>query len=227
MLIPCEASAVETRNAVLEVFIRGDAERSLAAREFVEKTYLQRAGLLVAIRDVAVKETDLERFYFLADHFKIAEPGLPAFYASGRLECGWDNKVTPGILDELLTVEVFVRQGCPRCAQAKPVIFDQLAPRYPGYRFIEKDVATSVEAQRRLQELAQRYRVQAASVPALHICRRLMVGFFDANTSFRQWDDVLKPVTVPAPAKASFLPGHRKEETRVSVVPASFWGGQV
>lgn len=217
-----EAAAGETRCAVLELFVRGDAERSRAAREFVEKTYSARKGLLIAYRDVAAKETDLARFYQLADHFQVAEPGLPAFYVSGRFECGWTPDVTPGVLEELLTIEVFVRQGCPRCASAKPVIFQQLAPRYPGYRFIEKDIAADAEAQRRLQGLANRYRVQGASVPALHLCGRLMVGFLDANASFRQWDDVLRPVTVPSPAKTSSLSPSRRA---APVVPSGFWSG--
>ncbi|MDX1969251.1 MAG: hypothetical protein SFV23_18890, partial [Planctomycetaceae bacterium] len=91
-----EAAAGETRSAVLEVFVRGDAERSRAAREFVEQTYSARKGLSIAYRDVAAKETDLDRFYQLADHFRITEPGLPAFYVSGRFECGWTPAVTPG-----------------------------------------------------------------------------------------------------------------------------------
>lgn len=217
-----EAAAGETRSAVLEVFVRGDAERSRAAREFVEQTYSARKGLSIAYRDVAAKETDLDRFYQLADHFRITEPGLPAFYVSGRFECGWTPAVTPGVLEELLTIEVFVRQGCPRCALAKPVIFQQLAPRYPGYRFVEKDIGADAEAQRRLQGLANRYRVQGASVPALHLCGRLMVGFLDANASFRQWDDVLRPVTVPSPATTS----HRSPSRRAApAVSAGFWSG--
>jgi len=196
--------AAETRCAVLEVFLRGDADRSLEAKTYVEKTYGQRPGVIVVYRDVAEKASELERFYKIADHFKVTEPGLPAFYVSGRFEYGWDAATSPAKIEELLTVEVFVRKGCPRCASAKPVIFNQLAPRYPGYKFVEKDLVTSTEAQRRLNEVSARYRAAATSVPALHMCGRLMVGFFDANTSFKQWDDVLKPVTVECPAQTSF-----------------------
>lgn len=197
------AFAAETRCTVLEVFVRGDAGLSQAAREFVEKTYGKRTGVVVTFRNVAADEAALARFYKLADHFKIEKPGLPAFYASGRFEFGWDAKTSPARLEEMLTVEVFVRQGCPRCALAHPIIFEQLAERYPGYKFIEKDVATSVAHQQRFQEVSNRYRVQGAGVPALHLCGRLMVGFIDAVNSFQQWDDVLKGVTVPCPPKTS------------------------
>lgn len=195
-------AAEEPRCAVLEVFVRGDAEKSVAAREFVEKTYGKHKGLTIAIRDVAANEKDLDRFYKLADHFKIAKPGLPAFYVSGRFELGWEAVTTPKRLEEALTVEVFVREGCPRCAAAKPIIFDQIAPRYPAYKFVQKDIASSTENANRLQELAQRYGVAAASVPALHYCGKLKVGYIDPASSHRQWDDVLKAVTIPcAPEK--------------------------
>lgn len=192
-------AAEQPRCAVLEVFTRGDSEKSKAAQEFVVKTYGQRRGIKLVVRDVVADAKALDRFYKLADHFKLAKPGLPAFYGSGLFEVGWDAVTTPKRLDEMFTVEVFVRSGCPRCAAAKPVIFDQIAPRYPGYRFVPLDIASATDAGNRLNELSQRYGVQATSVPALHFCGQLKVGFFDAATSYRQWDDVLKAVTIVRP----------------------------
>lgn len=215
----------QTRCAVLEVFVRGDAGKSAEARAHVQKTYGDRKGLLVVFRDVEAKEQELERYYKLVDHFRIQEPGLPAFYLSGQFEYGWDATTSPARLEELLTVEVFVRQGCPRCAQAKPVIFQQLAPRYPGYRFVEKDLVTSTAAQQRLQTVAQKYRSGATSVPALHLCGKLMVGFYDANTSFRQWDDVLKGVTVDCPVLSSQRRPSRFGSGRLPLASVGWFGG--
>ncbi len=193
-------AADQPRCAVLEVFTRGDSDKSQAAQEFVLKTYGQRPGLKLVIKDVVADEKALDRFYKLADHFKIAKPGLPAFYGSARFEVGWDAATTPKRLEEMFTVEVFVRAGCPRCAAAKPIIFNQIAPRYPGYKFVPLDIANSNEAANRLQEVSQRYGVSATSVPALHLCGQLKVGFFDADTSYRQWDDLLKAATIVCPA---------------------------
>lgn len=191
--------ADEWRRPVLEVFVRADSERSQAAREFVEKTYAERPGLSIVIRDVVASEKALDRLWKLADHFKNPQPQLPAFYVCGQFESGWNAATTPVRLDEVLTVEVFTRQGCPRCAEAKPILFGTLAKRYPGFRFVERDVETTEQARQRLSELSQRYRVQATSVPAVHMCGRLMVGFVDATTTHRQWDDVLRSVTVAVP----------------------------
>jgi hypothetical protein len=197
---PGDATA-EERCAVLELFVKGDSELSSAARAHVEKTYGSRRGISLVVRDVVARESDLTRLWKIADSTKTANPGLPAIYVSGRFECGWDAKTSPAKLDELLTVEVFVRAGCPRCAQAKPVIFQQIAPQYPGYRFVEKEIIGTPANNQRLHELARRYRQAATSVPALHYCGRLMIGFYDARTSYKQWDDVLRAVTVACPAE--------------------------
>ncbi|MBX3451991.1 MAG: thioredoxin family protein [Planctomycetaceae bacterium] len=188
---------------MLEVFIRGDKDRSLAAAEFVEKHYGDRTGVIVVVRDVAVVPTALERFHRLAETFKVEERGLPAFYVSGQFRCGWNPDNTPGWLQEQLTIEFFSRTGCPRCAAATPVIYQWLAPRYPGFVVVEQDLAKSADAGRRLQELAERYRTQATSVPAVHLCGRLMIGFLSPEASFQQWDQVLQNVTLPTPVRTS------------------------
>ncbi|HUQ69226.1 MAG TPA: hypothetical protein VM165_06875 [Planctomycetaceae bacterium] len=198
--------AAEVRCAVLEVFVKGTSERSSEARAHIEKTYGSRKGVNVVIRDVIANNDDLDRFWKIAESLKIADPGLPAFYVSGKLEYGWDANVTPGLIEQLLTVEVFLRNGCPRCAQAKPIIFNELAPTYPGYKFVEKEIVTVPANNARLFELAAKYRQGAASVPALHFCGKLQIGFYDANTSRKQWNDVLKAVTVVCPADAAAPP---------------------
>lgn len=218
------ATAAEWRQPVLEVFVRGDTERSRESRKSIEETYRDRAGLSIVYRDVTTNDKELARFWKLADHFKIAKPQLPAFYVSGRFESGWNSASTPVRLEELLTVEVFTRQGCPRCAEAKPVLFQTLAHRYPAYRFIEQDVGVTEQARKRLAELSQRYQVQATSVPAVHLCGRLMVGFTDAATSLQQWDDVLRAVTIPSPeGQESPQPVSYRLNSRRTVVGGGQW----
>jgi len=219
-------SAAETRCAVLEVFLKGDAERSRTARQFVEKTYSQHSGLIIVYRDVEANDRDLNRYWDMVDHFKIEKPKLPAFLVSSRVEMGWDPADTPNRLAEALSVEVFVRDGCAHCQAAHPVLFEQLASHYPGYRFVELNLGQSPDAARRLQELSQRYRVLATSVPAVHMCGRLMVGCLDAETGFRQWDAVLRNVTVPCPAaKAAPAPHREGQVQRAGTFPGAIWLG--
>ena len=193
----------DTRWAVLEVFVRGDVERSQVARQWSERFCADRTGIKLTIRDVVANKQDLIRFWDIARHFRIEQPALPAFYVSGRFHCGWDEAAVSEFVGESLTIEVFVRHGCSRCAAARPFLHDVLAPRYPGYRLIERDVAWSGDAQARLQQLAQRYGVAATSVPALHVCGRLVVGYYSDESTGRQWDELLRRVTIPAPPRSS------------------------
>ncbi|MDZ4684989.1 MAG: hypothetical protein SH850_07850 [Planctomycetaceae bacterium] len=230
-LVPT-VNAAEVRCAVLEVFVKGTSERSAEARAYVEKAYGSRKGVNLVIRDVIANNDDLDRFWKIAETLKIADPGLPAFYVSGKFEYGWDANVTPGLVEQLLTVEVFLRNGCPRCAQAKPIIFNELAPSYPGYKFVEKEIVTVAANNARLFELAAKYRQGAASVPALHFCGKLQIGFYDANTSRKQWNDVLKAVTVvcaadaPAPPPPMTDPQSRRWQRRDSfrITPVGWFG---
>jgi thiol-disulfide isomerase/thioredoxin len=219
-------SAAETRCAVLEVFLKGDADHSRTARQFVEKTYTKHSGLIIAYRDVEANDRHLNRYWDMVDHFKIEKPKLPAFLVSSRVEMGWDPAGTPNRLAEALSVEVFVRDGCAHCQAAHPVLFEQLASNYPGYRFVELNLGTSPDAARRLQELSQRYRVLATSVPAVHMCGRLMVGCLDAETGFRQWDTVLRNVTVPCTVvKAATAPHMDRQVQRAGTFTGSIWQG--
>ncbi len=220
--------AAETRCVVLEVFVRGDNERSGEARAFVDKTYAARPGLKVVYRDVEAKESNLERFYKIAEHFKVEKPGLPAFYVAGRFDHGWDEKITPGRLDEALTVEVFVRHDCPRCQQAKPFLQNTVAPKYPGFKFVFKDIVLEAGVSARMNEVAQRYRVTGTGVPAVHAAGKFQVGFNDIVSTGKQWEDTLKAVTldcVPAAAPAPAPPAQaslRNDKQRYHY--PSVWG---
>jgi len=193
------ASADEVRCAVLEVFLKGDAASSAAAQRFVETAYPQQRGLIVVFRDVTASDRDLDRYWKLVDHFQIEKPQLPAFLVSNRVEMGWDPAGTPPRLAEALTVEIFVRDGCAHCQAAHSVLFERLPARYPGYKFLERNLERTPGAPARLQELSQRYQVPATSVPAVHMCGRFLVGCVDAESGFRKWDAVLNAVTVPCP----------------------------
>lgn len=202
-------STPETRWAVVELFVRGNGDQSRAGREYLQRHYADRPGITIKIRDVLSSKEDLARMWQLARHFRIDKPLLPAFYVSGRLQCGWNEESVGEFLDESLTIEAFVRRGCPHCAAARPFLQNILAPRYPGYRLVERDIGQSYEAQARLQMLARRYGVAATSVPAIHLCGRLLVGFQSEQSTGRQWDELLHSVTIPAEPRSSFFPPRR------------------
>lgn len=214
--------ATDTRCAVLEVFVKGDSERSAQARAHIDKTYGGRQGVKIVYRDVEVKETDLARYWKLAEYAKVEKPGMPAYYVSGRFDYGWDEKTTPARLAEALTIEVFIRSDCPRCAQAKPYLQNEVAKQYPGYQLVFQDILSVAAARTRMDEIAQRYHV-AAGVPGFHACGRFLVGWNDRASTGKQWEDLLKSVTVPCtpatPAPPAPGSGNPTEKTSQRVQP--------
>lgn len=72
-------------------------------------------------------------------------------------------------------IEVFVREGCPHCAEAK-VFLQALQQEQPGLHIDIRDVGREPAALERLQQLAaQQY--QAARVPAFEVEGQLIVGY--------------------------------------------------
>jgi glutaredoxin len=80
------------------------------------------------------------------------------------------------------TVEVFVREGCPHCADAEAFL-TQLASERPDVRIVIRDVRKEPAALARLKELA-RARGGAVLVPAIYVGGQLLLGFSkEAHTS--------------------------------------------
>lgn len=79
-------------------------------------------------------------------------------------------------------VEVFARQGCPHCTEAKRFLEDLQRDR-PALRIVLRDIGEDPTALRQLQELASRYGVQALGVPAFHLRGNLIVGYANAEST--------------------------------------------
>ncbi len=103
-----------------------------------------------------------------------------------------------------LTLEMFSREGCPHCAEARGFL-RQLAAREPNLEIEIRDVEREPEAAERLRQLGREHGVATLGVPTFHLCGRFTVGFSDAATTgalleawIRGVDDVAPDsVTVP------------------------------
>ncbi|MFM7242650.1 MAG: glutaredoxin family protein, partial [Planctomycetaceae bacterium] len=101
-------------------------------------------------------------------------------------------------LREALTVELFVRPGCPHCADAKAWL-PGLIERHPALEPVVRDLVTDPAARTRLGDLVRRHRMAAASAPAFHLCNRLGIDFDDADRTGRRLEALLTPWTRPCP----------------------------
>lgn len=81
-------------------------------------------------------------------------------------------------------VEIYTREGCPRCDAAKAYL-RELARRRTDLTVREVDVSRDPAARRRLTELTEERGVHAASVPTLLVRGSLVVGWSDASTPAR------------------------------------------
>lgn len=79
-------------------------------------------------------------------------------------------------------IEVFTREGCPRCTVAKEFLAGLEAKR-PGIVVVEHDVARDPQALARLRELARERRIGALSVPTFVVGDEVVVGFESAETT--------------------------------------------
>ena len=92
----------------------------------------------------------------------------------------WSAAIEPA--GEQPDIEVFVRQGCPHCTEAKRFLEDLQRDR-PNLRIVLRDVGQDPTALRRLQELAARHGVQVLGVPAFHLRGTLIIGYSDAEST--------------------------------------------
>jgi len=82
-------------------------------------------------------------------------------------------------------MEVFVRDGCPHCANAK-IYLHELQQRYPDLEISEYEVSSDPAARKRLLELSRQYGVEPPGVPSFLICEAFYSGFSVAAGS-PQW----------------------------------------
>ena len=73
-------------------------------------------------------------------------------------------------------IELFVREGCPHCAQAE-AFMEQLGRERPELRIVVRDVQQDPAAMTRLQELVQTTGAGVARVPATYVNGQLILGY--------------------------------------------------
>ena len=83
---------------------------------------------------------------------------------------------TPARAADPNRIELFVREGCPHCAQAE-AFMEQLGRERPELSIVIRDVTRDAAALARLQELAQTTGAGAARVPAAYVNGQLILGY--------------------------------------------------
>jgi len=160
----------------VEVYTRGGSKQSAVALSYLADLQRRRPWVGVSVYDVTTDRAALDRLRDLASRTGVSF-AVPTFVTMGQVVVGFRDAVTTGRqIEGLLTVEVFVRSGCPRCAAAMPFI-QGIQPRYPALSVTVYDVSRDAYAASRMQELAKAYGNQAPGVPMFHLGGRLITGW--------------------------------------------------
>ena len=195
--LPAQQPA-ETRCTRLLYYTRADSELGADAEKYLKELVERRKGVRLERRDVsdAAMAKELKGIAKRLD----VKPGLPAFYVYDQLLVGWeDAKKTGPDIEDMLRMQVFVRDGCPHCAHCKEFL-SQIAPRYPGLKIEYHKVVEDAAARGRMEALYAQHKITAPGLPTISFCGQLLVGFLEPETTGKKILDYLDRATLPCPA---------------------------
>ena len=87
-------------------------------------------------------------------------------------------------------LEVFVREGCPHCENAKTYLA-HLKDRQPELTITVYDIGTDPQALLRLKTLAAKFDMSQLGVPAFYVRGELVIGFHSAETTGKRLEELL------------------------------------
>ena len=179
------------RCVVAELFVSTDSPLGQKAQADLEK----RTGLQLRVLNVTTDKDALRRFYALVDKHKV-KAGLPMLHVCRQVALGYDQPATTGVrYDNLLTVEVYVRAGCPHCAAAKAFV-QRIEGHYPGLKFVFYDVVAHEASRQRYEAMNRAQGIRVPGLPTFNICGEAIVGYSDDATSGARVQKILDEVTV-------------------------------
>lgn len=197
------------RCCVVELYLRGKDAASNEIAAALAEFAAGRTGVLLRTYDLDQPGGHVDRFEKILKHYRVANAQVPAVYTCNSLllRLG-DAAAVKRQVEAALTVNVFVRKGCPRCDAAKAFL-KKVEPRYPGFRFVQHDVVEDAAALRLFQQTAERYRQAATSLPAFHYCNELSVGFLGENSTGKQLESKLRywSIACSPPQREAGAPG--------------------
>ncbi|MCA9022209.1 MAG: hypothetical protein KDA74_18800 [Planctomycetaceae bacterium] len=197
------SEAAGTQCAVLELFIRNDCADCTKVQKQLEDYARKRGRINLHVHNLDEPGKHVERYQKILKYFRLQDAELPVAYGCNSiLRKLKPDSSTDERIDKLLTVDIYVRPGCSRCAAAK-VFLKGLKQRYPVFDYKLHDVVSDSAASNRVYELADRYGKQAVSVPVFHFCNQLVIGWISDEYTGSKVEEVLKfwTATCPKPDK--------------------------
>jgi hypothetical protein len=190
--LPRQDDGVKVRCLALECYVDLSHEQATADLEVIRAWVATRPGIRLKVRDLSAGPAERERLQKVLAAHKANATDSPVVYGLNRVLTGpltadqWAKE-----LESLVTMQVFVRQGCSKCASAKAYL-PKFQARYPGLRIEMLDAVQDPAAGRRYNEIARTLRVGGVSFPGFWLCRQLVVGFDNDRSTGERLDKILQ-----------------------------------
>jgi len=204
---------IPARDVLLEFYYRAEvaADQDLlaAAQDFAGK----RPGLRLVARDLSNNPKNEERLEKVLEHYQLPTATRPAIYGCNQViyELEAPEKLEQQ-LRSLLRYDVYTRDGCHRCDEAKELL-PEFLKQYPAFELRFLNISKSPESLTELNRLVEKHHQAAASTPAMHICNQLLIGFDRTNATPERLHKTLGRWTVAAkteqPKQVSEVTGQR------------------
>lgn len=186
-----------------------DQQLESRVREFAR----ERGGILIAVRKLQDGTAGKDRLAQITGHFNIEPNDKPLLYCLNQVIYGKEAAADyQKSLEHTMQIEVFVRAGCSRCDALKRFLPSYLAS-YPALKVVYRDITLDSSAIKKLNQLVAEYKRAATSVPVIHFCNELSIGFINEQTSQKQLDELLKKWTKACPPlkKSTVGPERQKQ----------------
>ena len=170
----------------LEFFYDSSVNDASGLRADLQEFAEERTGLSLNFYDVKQDADAQKKLESIAKYFGMSEVKLPAIYGLKNILADVENeKQMRSRLEQILTVTAYVRDGCPHCNAAKEFLHKYDA-RYPALKFVYKEVIRNPSYHAEMEKVTERYRQRVASLPVIHYCNGLTIGFDREATTGRR-----------------------------------------
>jgi glutaredoxin len=193
------AEGLPPRCLPIDIYFQGGDVTERAAVAAAEAFAEQRGGLTIRRHDLDAAAGAREDLAALAARLKVDATSTPILFGCNRVVTGVrEPAVIEDRLRELSGITLFTRSGCARCADAKAWIPSFLG-RYPGFTVATVDIGVDAAARARLEQLVKKNGVGGVSVPVLHVCNSVVVGFDTASTTGRRIEQFVDRWAIDCP----------------------------
>jgi glutaredoxin len=187
----------------IAVYYHGNEGLERAAAEAAARFATERTGVAIRRHDLDAGDGALERLANLAERLRFDPLATPVLVGCNRVVRDVrDPAAIVAILRELCEITLYMRTGCSRCAAAKAWL-PTLLERCPGFTLKSVDIGGDTGGRARLEQLVKQHQGGGASVPVIHLCNSVVVGFDAAETTGKKITTFVDRWTVECVARES------------------------